>query len=164
MKKLLYIAMLLGGMLYLNPTRAQVSVNINIGSQPLWGPVGYDYARFYYMPEMDVYYDVVHRRYTYYHGRKWVTRASLPSRYRHYDMYRTYKVVINDRDPWHRHSHYHKQYHRHRSNYSQVVLRDGRGRYDRDDKHYKKGRDGYHKHDRRDKGHKHRGRHGRDDD
>lgn len=30
----------------------RVSVNINIGSQPAWGPVGYDYVDYYYMPDI----------------------------------------------------------------------------------------------------------------
>jgi hypothetical protein len=171
MKKLFYITMILGGMLYLNPAGAQVRVNINIGSQPLWGPVGYDYVQYYYMPEMDVYYDVAHRRYTYYHGNRWVTRSSLPRQYRRYDMYRTYKVVVNDRNPWHRHSHYQNRYRRYGSNHTQVNLRDGRGRYDRGDRD----RDRYDRHERydrhdrndhykRDKGHENRGKHKRDDD
>lgn len=36
----------------------RVSVNINIGSQPAWGPVGYDYVDYYYMPDIDCYYSV----------------------------------------------------------------------------------------------------------
>ncbi|EFK57089.1 hypothetical protein [Sphingobacterium spiritivorum] len=154
MKKLLYITLLIGGIFSFTPSQAQVRINVNIGSQPLWGPVGYDYVRYYYMPEMDVYYDVVHRRYTYYHGNRWVTRSSLPSKYRRYNMYRTYKVVVNDHNPWHRHNHYHERYHRYSGNYSQVNLRDGRGRSDRHD------RDRYDRHDRKDnhKGNKHRGK------
>ena len=30
-----------------NTSKAQVSVNINIGSQPEWGPSGYNYAEYY---------------------------------------------------------------------------------------------------------------------
>ena len=42
------------------PASAQVRVNlnINIGSQPAWGPAGYDYVEYYYLPDIDVYYYV----------------------------------------------------------------------------------------------------------
>ena len=30
---------------------AQVSLSVNVGTPPLWGPVGYSGARYYYLPE-----------------------------------------------------------------------------------------------------------------
>jgi len=30
--------------------KAQLNVNVNIGSQPLWGPTGYDHVNYYYLP------------------------------------------------------------------------------------------------------------------
>jgi hypothetical protein len=117
---------------------AQVSVNINIGRQPLWGPVGYDYVNYYYMPDLDVYYDVPRGLFVYYDFGQWNFAASLPARYGHYDLYRSYKVVINQRDPWLRNSYYRGQYRSYRGRY-QPLIRDSRdnryytarGRYDR---------------------------------
>ncbi|RTZ05854.1 hypothetical protein [Flavobacterium sp. GSP6] len=37
---------------------AQVSVNLNIGTAPSWGPIGYAEAEYYYLPDVEAYYDV----------------------------------------------------------------------------------------------------------
>lgn len=155
MRKIIYAAFLFGLCSVVTPTKAQVNVNINIDSQPLWGPVGYDYVRYYYIPEIDVYYDVPRRRYTYYQGNRWITRASLPSRYRHVDMYKTYKVVVNQADPWRKHSDMKRKYKRYAHGHSQRVLRDRHGHHHASkhkQKHSKKskqkdrGRKKHHKH------------------
>lgn len=159
MKKLLYLTLLFGGILIANTSNAQISVNINIGSQPSWGPVGYDYVRYYYMPAMDVYYNVGTRKYTYFQGNRWVTKSKLPGRYRNFDMYRTHKVVINDHNPWNYHRRHRNEYARFASYHNQPVLRDirnNRYRYEgnrhssKDIKHYKKMQKEHNKH----KGHK----------
>jgi len=76
--------------------QAQVSVNVNIGTAPQWGPAGYSDARYYYLPDVEAYYDINNSRFIYYDGRTWVRRAYLPSRYRNYDLYNGYKVVMTD--------------------------------------------------------------------
>jgi hypothetical protein len=76
--------------------QSQVSVNVNIGSPPLWGPVGYSEARYYYLPDVQAYYDVQSSMFIYYGGGRWVHRTYLPSRYRNYDLYGGYKVVMSD--------------------------------------------------------------------
>src|SRR5690606_13235317 len=119
-------ALVLLGIGFAQVGKAQVNVSINIGSQPLWGPVDHAYARYYYMPEIDVYYDVVNRRYTYYQGNKWMTKSKLPARYKNFNLYRTYKVVLNDHKPWQHHRTHRITYARYANNYSQVVLRDAR--------------------------------------
>jgi len=76
--------------------QAQVSIRLNIGSPPSWGPVGYGEARYYYLPDVEAYYDVQTSMFIYYEGRSWVHRTYLPRRYRNYDLYGGYKVVMND--------------------------------------------------------------------
>jgi len=75
---------------------AQVSVNINIGSPPPWGPVGYTEVRYYYLPDVEAYYDIQSAMFIYYGGGAWVHRAYLPTQYRNYDLYYGYKVVMTD--------------------------------------------------------------------
>ena len=60
MKKLVLSAAILVSCLSFKLVNAQVhlSVGVNIGAQPEWGPVGYDHADYYYMPDICVYYDV----------------------------------------------------------------------------------------------------------
>ena len=76
---------------------AQVSVNlnINIGSQPVWGPVGYDYVEYYYLPDIEAYYYVPGQQFVFFSNGRWVFSAYLPAVYRNYNLYSGYKVVIN---------------------------------------------------------------------
>lgn len=76
--------------------QAQVSVNVTIGSPPAWGPVGYPEVRYYYLPDVEAYYDVHTSMFIYYGGGVWMHRSSLPWYYRHYDLYNGYKVVMLD--------------------------------------------------------------------
>src|SRR5689334_10826346 len=86
-------------LLVLSATQAQVNIQLhaNIGTQPVWGPVGYDEVEYYYFPDIETYYNVPQRKFYYQVGSRWVGRTSLPSRYRDYDLYTSYKVVVNDR-------------------------------------------------------------------
>jgi hypothetical protein len=80
-----------------NTSRAQVKigVNINIGDQPEWGPVGYDYAEYYYLPDIETYYYVPGHQFIYLSGNRWIFSANLPPIYAGYDLYSGYKVVCN---------------------------------------------------------------------
>jgi len=75
---------------------AQVTLRVNIATQPIWGPVGYDHVEYYYLPDIDAYYYVPQHRYIYLEGRRWKSSSALPERYRNYDMYNSRKVVINE--------------------------------------------------------------------
>lgn len=87
--------------LLLSPqVNAQVSVNINLNTQPVWGPVGYDYVEYYYLPDIEMYYSVPHRKYIYFHGGRWIWVSTLPSWCNHYNIYSGYKVVINEPNPY----------------------------------------------------------------
>ncbi len=79
---------------------AQIQASANIGSQPIWGPVGYSYVENYYMPEIESYYNVPSSKYMFMINGKWVTSSTLPSRYSKYDLYHGYKVVINEPNPY----------------------------------------------------------------
>ncbi|KAF2336845.1 hypothetical protein [Flavobacterium daemonense] len=92
MKKLVFALMLFTSVF----AQAQVSVNVNIGTPPNWGPVGYDNSRYYYLPDIDVYYDVNQSAFIYDNSGRWVREKRLPERYRNYDLYSGYKVVLND--------------------------------------------------------------------
>lgn len=126
MKKLI-IAALIGAasIANINWAHAQIKVNINIGSQPLWGPAGYDHVDYYYLPEIDCYYYVPTGQYIYLVNGAWVWRSSLPARYRNFDLYRTYKVVVNGDKPYLRHNDYRNKYRNYRTSYNkQIPIRD----------------------------------------
>ena len=96
-KAILIVALLLSGFIFKTAT-AQIRFSINVRVQPVWGPVGYDHVEYYYMPDIDVYYYVPKRQYIYQERGRWIFTASLPARFRGYNIYNGYKVVIND-DP-----------------------------------------------------------------
>ena len=83
-------------LLSFTPSQAQLSVNVNVGSPPAWGPAGYDDVRYYYLPDLETYYDVNTSNYVYISNGKWIRRRSLPTVYRNYDLYNEYKVVLTD--------------------------------------------------------------------
>ena len=76
--------------------QSQVSFNINIGAPPPWGPAGYSQVRYYYLPDVEAYYDVQSSMFIYYGGGAWVRRTYLPAQYKNYDLYHGYKVVMTD--------------------------------------------------------------------
>ena len=76
--------------------QAQVSVNVNIGTAPSWGPVGYSNVDYYYLPDVESYYDIRATQFIYFGGGRWIRSRQLPSQYRNYDLYNGYKVVLND--------------------------------------------------------------------
>lgn len=76
--------------------KAQVSVNINLGTPPTWGPVGYTNARYYYLPDIQAYYDIQSSMFVYNNGKYWMRSTYLPFGYRNYDLYNGYKVVMTN--------------------------------------------------------------------
>jgi hypothetical protein len=126
MKKILFTAAVLFSCLLFKKADAQVhfSVGVNIGAQPEWGPVGYDHADYYYMPDIGAYYDVPNHIYVYQENNVWVRRANLPQRYSNYDVYHGYKVVINSPTPWRHDNDYRVKYANYRGRRDQAVIRD----------------------------------------
>lgn len=77
-------------------TQAQVSVNVNLGAPPAWGPAGYSNIDYYFIPDVQSYYDIRNSQFIYYGNGKWIRSRNLPQKYRGYDLYNGYKVVLND--------------------------------------------------------------------
>ncbi len=101
MKKLILLPLVVLGLWSGLKVSAQIQVNVNIGSQPLWGPVGYDRVDYYYLPDVEAYYHVPRAQFIYLgNNGKWIFSASLPGRYASFDLYRGYKVVINSPRPY----------------------------------------------------------------
>ena len=110
--------------------RAQ-AVTVNIASQPLWGPVSYDYVNYYYLPEAGAYYYVPTNQFIYPNGGNWLFAPSLPSTY-HVDLFRTYKVVLNTPTPYLNNAVYVTKY----KKYKNVHYKQGTIRNSRDKKYY----------------------------
>jgi len=107
---------------------AQLSIRLgfNLDRQPIWGPAGFDRAEYYYLPDIEVYYNVAQQRYYYNERGRWISSSRLPSRYRGFDLYSSYKVVLNERSPYRNHNRYRDQYSSFKGRRDQQVIRDAR--------------------------------------
>lgn len=80
------------GLLFITSTQAQVSVNINLGTPPVWAPTNAVATQYYYLPDVDMYYDVPAQRFLYVKNGGWVRAEHLPARYSGYNL-RNGKVI-----------------------------------------------------------------------
>ena len=128
MKKILLLSGFILGSILFQEASAQlrISIRANIGSQPVWGPSGYDRAEYYYLPEIDVFYNVSRRQYVYEQRGRWVFSASLPRQYRNYDLYSGYKVVVNDNRPYRNAGMYRIKYATYKNNHNQESIRNSK--------------------------------------
>jgi hypothetical protein len=120
--------MLIAGILILltTPIIAQFHFNSNISSQPVWGPVGYYYVQYYYLPDIDTYYSVTQHRFIYHNKGYWVTSSNLPARYRDFNLYNAHKVVINEDKPYMQDQVYREKYSSYKDLDDQQSIRDSR--------------------------------------
>lgn len=124
MKKLVVlISIMLSIGLYNSVNAQSVNVNININKQPAWGPEGHDYVGFYYFPDLNIYFDVNHSMFYYQNNKKWIGSQYLPDKYRKYDLYSLYKIVINDSQPWNYNKTHKKNYSTYKGDKTQTPIR-----------------------------------------
>ncbi len=76
--------------------RAQEKVKINIEKQPLWGPVGFSHVDYYYIPGIQTYYSVDKHQFIYLSNGRWIFSNHLPQKSISFDLYKAYKVVLNN--------------------------------------------------------------------
>jgi hypothetical protein len=125
MKKIILLTTLVLGVFCFQSANAQVRVKlgININTQPVWGPVGYDHVEYYYIPDIDVFYYVPGRQYVYFSGGRWVFSTYLPVRYRDFDFNTGYKVVVNEPRPYRNAERYRTQYAGYKGRHDQEIIR-----------------------------------------
>ncbi len=125
MKKSIVLAAFLFGLFAIEKTEAQVRVNmkLNIGSQPVWGPTGYDHVEYYYLPDIDAYYYVPRQQYVYLSRGRWVFASKLPRQCNNYDINTGYKVVINERNPYRNAAMYREKYGSYKGRHDQETIR-----------------------------------------
>lgn len=92
-----------------NPAKGQsVHVNINIDI-PSWAPYyeNRNQVRYYYLPDIECYYDLVHREFVYLNDGVWIFSRFLPPAYAWFNLNNCYVVALDHRvyEPW-RHFHY----------------------------------------------------------
>ncbi|TDD99737.1 hypothetical protein [Flavobacterium cellulosilyticum] len=95
MKTLKLIAV--GIILFVSSTsNAQISINLNIGTPPVYHHTENVVVEYYYLPDIETYYDVRACQYVYLDGGSWIRTRNLPYQYRNYDARNGYRVSLND--------------------------------------------------------------------
>jgi hypothetical protein len=87
-------------MVFKSNAQVKIGFNVNIGVQPEWGPVGYDHAEYYYLPDIESYYYVPNHQFVYLRNNRWVFATSLPARYNNFNIYTAHKIVLNEPQPY----------------------------------------------------------------
>ena len=87
-------------------------------SSPLWAPPYYAGVRYYYLPDIEVYYDLSDQEFVYLDDGQWIFSPVLPAMYSWYDLYNGFVIAldIGVYQPWLYHhyyvSHYPRYYYR----------------------------------------------------
>jgi len=76
--------------------QSQVVVTATVGNPPPWGPAEGVGVRYYYIPDIQAYYDVSSSMYIYNSNGRWIHSANLPRAHRDYDLYSGHKVLLKD--------------------------------------------------------------------
>lgn len=95
------LVLALGLLLHSGSAQAQVQINVNV---PYWGPAVPASVQYYYLPEIDGYYDLYAQTYLFFdpmYG-AWVSSPVLPRMYAGYDPRFFHPVVVQyvGRQPW----------------------------------------------------------------
>jgi hypothetical protein len=67
---------------------------------------------YYYMPDIQTYYDVRNRQFIYYDNGAWIYSSYISPQYSSYDLYNAYIIVLdyNSHEPWRHHQDYYSHY------------------------------------------------------
>jgi hypothetical protein len=77
-------------------SNAQISISLNIGTAPSYHNSPNLVVDYYYLPDIQSYYDVRACQYVYLERGNWIRSRNLPDYYRYYDIRNGYKVSLND--------------------------------------------------------------------
>ncbi|QIL41981.1 hypothetical protein G7074_23555 [Pedobacter sp. HDW13] len=149
MKKLFLLSAILSIVaLTSNQSNAQVSINVNIGSQPAWIPAGYQDVNYYYLPEVQSYYCVPQRQFVYLSGNRWTRSRYLPARYRGYNLNHGRKIVMYGDNPYRSYNNHRVRYASHQNYYRSSYGGGDRIRYNPSRNNYRSYREDNRHHDR----------------
>lgn len=81
-------------------------------SNPIWAPPYYSGVRYYYLPDIEVYYDLSGQDFIYLDNAQWIFSPVLPSIYRGYDLDNGFVIALNTGvyQPWLHHQYYVSHY------------------------------------------------------
>ncbi len=120
MKKLILLIVIVASSATINYSNAQVRFNVNVGlGLPRWiGNVNAT-AEYYYIPEIDAYYDVTQREFIYMNNGGWAFSAGLPAIFAGFDLYNCQKFPIYASRPYLNDNYYRNYYANYRGTYNE---------------------------------------------
>lgn len=79
---------------------------------PSWAPPYAAGVRYYYLPDIETYYDLSNNDFVYLDDGQWIFTSSLPSIYSNYDLYNGFSVALNYNvyQPWMHNQYYVSNY------------------------------------------------------
>ncbi len=80
--------------------QAQVYARVPTAPPPPWAPAGFPRAKYYYLPDLQMYYDVPAASFILFNRGQWIAVRQLPPMYRSYDLYASPKVVLDYYGPY----------------------------------------------------------------
>jgi hypothetical protein len=113
-------------LMILSFSQAQIDVNVNIGTPPVWGPV-VTTEEYYYLPDINSYYDINQSQFIYLNNGVWIRNKSLPRRYNTYNLNGGNVVIIDDyrgRTPYSKYKIHKVKYFKGNKNVNKVVIID----------------------------------------
>lgn len=100
-------------------------------SNPIWAPAYYPGVRYYYIPDIETFYDLSDQDFVYLDNGQWLFSNELPPVYSGFDLFDAYIIALNVDvfQPWMHFHFYVSNYPRfyYRSLYSDADIRDIRG-------------------------------------
>lgn len=130
---LVSLSLLQGGCSTTAPTYTDARYN-----NPAWAPIHSAGVRYYYLPDIETYYDMLDNNFVYLEQGQWHFNATLPYHYNNYDLYNGYAIVLNSNvyQPWTHHQRYIANYPRYyyKSLYQNEKAADIRGYNENDRK------------------------------
>jgi hypothetical protein len=109
-KGMVVAALLLSMIIYngCNISRQGTYGSQSIYENPQWGPPYYDGTRYYYLPDIECYYDMYTREFIFLNQARWIYSPYLPAIYPNFDLNNSFIVVVNSNiyQPWMHHQYY----------------------------------------------------------
>jgi len=114
MKKLKISAVLVMAMYFVSmftacePYKYSTAVPQNTYETPHWAPPVYSGIRYYYLPDLECYYDIYSREYIFLDHARWIYSREIPYMYRDFDLNNCFVVIVNSNiyQPWMHHQYY----------------------------------------------------------
>ncbi|MEM0543122.1 hypothetical protein WFZ85_10890 [Flavobacterium sp. j3] len=110
--------------------KAQTNANIKLEKTATWSPAQRFDKQYYYLPEIDAYYDVSQRKYIYQSNNAWVRSNTLPTRYNNYNLKKGKIVYITDyrgNTPFKYHKKHKSKYYHPQNNGKHKAIGQGKG-------------------------------------